>query len=238
MTGWLHLAEAGSEAPRAAPSSTAQQNAQQARPRKRWRSDLRGSGSRSRARAPLTLRGSSALPAGLSEISASTIGYNAIKSCAPSRAAWCERYVSDKSGQLASRRGTEPPKLSAPNSESVEIPMALFLVLAYDGTDPKARARRQAARPEHFERMAGVLGSVRRPRCASIPPGYSSGRLSIFRDPHAEHLCACRLGHSHVRWQWYSCRINISFAISVSAIEPKELATSYEVAEGYGAGHG
>ena len=28
----------------------------------------------------------------------------------------------------------------------------------------------------------------RRPRCASIPPGYSSGRLSIFRDPHAEYL--------------------------------------------------
>lgn len=35
--------------------------------------------------------------------------------------------------------------------------MAQFLVLAYDGTDTEARARRQAARPEHFERIKGMV---------------------------------------------------------------------------------
>jgi uncharacterized protein YciI len=35
--------------------------------------------------------------------------------------------------------------------------MAQFLVLAYDGTDREAPSRRQAARPEHFERVKGMV---------------------------------------------------------------------------------
>jgi uncharacterized protein YciI len=35
--------------------------------------------------------------------------------------------------------------------------MAQFLVLAYDGTDREAGARRQSARPEHFERIKGMV---------------------------------------------------------------------------------
>jgi uncharacterized protein YciI len=35
--------------------------------------------------------------------------------------------------------------------------MSQFLVLAYDGTDREAPARRKAARPEHFERVKGMV---------------------------------------------------------------------------------
>jgi uncharacterized protein YciI len=34
--------------------------------------------------------------------------------------------------------------------------MPQFLVLAYDGTDPEAPARRKAARPAHFEGIKGM----------------------------------------------------------------------------------
>jgi uncharacterized protein len=37
--------------------------------------------------------------------------------------------------------------------------MAQFLVLAYDGTDAEAPARRQAARPVHFEHLPNVVAS-------------------------------------------------------------------------------
>jgi uncharacterized protein YciI len=35
--------------------------------------------------------------------------------------------------------------------------MAQFLVLAYDGTDPEAPARRRAARGAHFEKIAPMV---------------------------------------------------------------------------------
>jgi hypothetical protein len=57
---------------------------------------------------------------------------------------------------------------------------------------------------------------------------------------HAEHTLhvLADLGHSYIRRQWYSCWINIAFAIAFSAIEPKELDIADKVAKRDGANHG
>jgi hypothetical protein len=64
-------------------------------------------------------------------------------------------------------------------------------------------------------------------RIAVTPPGYSSGLVSIFREPQAEHFAY--FGHRRFRGKWHRRGIDAAVVAAIAAVTPQQFSLRNEV---------